>query len=159
MVSSFGKTLHATGWKVGYCVAPPALTQELRKVHQFVQFVVATPLQAAIADFMLECPQHVRGLPGFYQRKRDHFAGVLGRTRFRFTPAAQHVLPARGLLGDQRPARHRVRARAHDAPRRRGDPGLGLLARHPPASERLVRFCFAKHEATLDAAAARLEVL
>src|SRR4030095_13544613 len=57
VVSSFGKTYHATGWKIGYCVAPPALTAEFRKVHQFVQFSVATPLQAAIADFLVECPQ------------------------------------------------------------------------------------------------------
>jgi methionine aminotransferase len=87
VVSSFGKTYHATGWKVGYCIAPPALMQEFQKVHQFVQFVVATPLQAAIADFMRECPEHARELPAFYQHKRDHFAGLLARTRLRFEPA------------------------------------------------------------------------
>ena len=55
VVSSFGKTYHATGWKIGYCIAPASLTNEFRKVHQFVQFSVATPLQAAIADFLVEC--------------------------------------------------------------------------------------------------------
>jgi methionine aminotransferase len=158
VVSSFGKTLHATGWKVGYCVAPPALTQELRKVHQFVQFVVATPLQAAIADFMLECPQHVAGLPGFYQRKRDHFAGVLGRTRFRFTPARSTYFQladysAISGLPDTEFAR--------ELTTRHGVAAIpvSVFCAAPAASERLVRFCFAKHEATLDAAAARLELL
>jgi hypothetical protein len=88
VVSSFGKTFHATGWKVGYCIATAELTAEFRKVHQFVQFAVATPLQAGIADFMAECPEHARDLPAFYQEKRDCFAELLGQTRFRFTPAA-----------------------------------------------------------------------
>jgi len=159
VVSSFGKTLHATGWKVGYCVAPPALTQELRKVHQFVQFVVATPLQAAIADFMLECPQHVAGLPGFYQRKRDHFAGVLGRTRFRFTPARSTYfqLADYSAISDLPDTEF-----ARELTTRHGVAAIpvSVFSVEPaPASERLVRFCFAKHEATLDAAAARLEVL
>jgi len=73
VVSSFGKTLHCTGWKIGYCVAPPALTAEFRKVHQFVQFAVATPLQAGLADFLVECPGQALELAGFYERKRDHF--------------------------------------------------------------------------------------
>ena len=99
MVSSFGKTYHATGWKIGYCVAPAALTAEFRKVHQFVQFAVATPLQAALADFLRECPQHARELPAFYQRKRDHFCGGCWRsTRFRFRPSRRHLFPAGRLL-------------------------------------------------------------
>ncbi len=88
VVSSFGKTYHATGWKVGCCIAPARLTEELRKVHQFVQFSVATPLQAALADYMSEAPQHGRELGEFYQRKRDHFCGLLAGTRFRCTPSA-----------------------------------------------------------------------
>ena len=88
VVSSFGKTYHATGWKVGYCIAPAELTRELRKVHQFVQFSVATPLQAAFADFLTEAPAHHLELAAFYQAKRDHFCGLLGRTRFRCRPSA-----------------------------------------------------------------------
>jgi methionine transaminase len=159
VVSSFGKTLHATGWKVGYCVAPPALTQELRNVHQFVQFTVATPLQAAIADFLRECPQHVQELPGFYQAKRDHFSRLLGRTRFRCSPARSTYFQladysAISDLPDTEFARElTIRHGVAAIP-------VSVFSGTPAATdERLVRFCFAKHEATLDAAAARLETL
>ena len=158
VVSSFGKTYHATGWKVGYCVAPSALTQEFRKVHQFVQFVVATPLQAAIADFMREHPEHSRELPAFYQAKRDYFARLLGATRLRFEPAhstyfqlvdysAVSDLPdvefARLLT-----TRHGVAAIP-----------ISVFSAEAVASERIVRFCFAKHDATLAAAAEKLRLL
>jgi len=158
VVSSFGKTLHATGWKVGYCVAPPALSQELRKVHQFVQFVVATPLQAAIADFLLECPQHVSGLADFYQRKRDHFTGLLGRTRLRCTPARSTYfqLADYSAISDLPDTEF-----ARELTTRHGVAAIpvSVFSVAPDARERLVRFCFAKHEATLDAAVARLELL
>jgi len=159
VVSSFGKTYHATGWKVGYCIAPPRLMQEFQKVHQFVQFVVATPLQAAIADFMRECPQHTRELPAFYQRKRDYFAGLLGRTRFKFEPAHSTYFQlvdysAVSDLPDTEFARllttqHGVAA----------IPISVFSADGAAQNERIVRFCFAKHEATLDAAAAKLRLL
>ena len=159
VVSSFGKTYHATGWKVGYCIAPPPLMQEFRKVHQFVQFVVATPLQAAIADFMRECPEHTRELPAFYQGKRDYFAGLLARTRFRFEPAHSTYFQlvdysAVSDLPDTEFARllttqHGVAA----------IPISVFSADGAPKNERIVRFCFAKHEATLDAAAAKLRLL
>jgi len=158
VVSSFGKTCHATGWKVGYCVAPPALTHEFRKVHQFVQFAVATPLQAAIADFMLECPAHARELPAFYQRKRDQFAGLLLQTRFRFEPAASTYFQlvdysAISDLPDTEFARYlTVECGVAAIP-------ISVFSDQPPASERVVRFCFAKHEATLEAAAAKLRAL
>ena len=77
VVSSFGKTYHVTGWKTGYVVAPPALTAELRKVHQYVNFCGVTPLQFALADFMAEHPEHVEELPAFYQAKRDLFCDLL----------------------------------------------------------------------------------
>ncbi len=159
VVSSFGKTYHATGWKVGYCIAPPQLMQEFRKVHQFVQFVVATPLQAAIADFMCDCPQHTRELPAFYQGKRDYFARLLSRTRFRFEPAHSTYFQlvdysAVSDLPDTEFARllttqHGVAA----------IPISVFSADGAPNDERIVRFCFAKHEATLDAAAAKLRLL
>jgi methionine aminotransferase len=158
VVSSFGKTFHATGWKVGYCIAPPALTVEFRKVHQFVQFAVATPLQAGIADFLRECPGHAHELPAFYQAKRDHFAGLLGGTRFRFTPAASTYFQlvdysAISELPDTEFARElTVRHGVAAIP-------VSVFSASPPRDERLVRFCFAKHEATLDAAAAKLRNL
>lgn len=87
VVSSFGKTYHVTGWKTGYVVAPPALSAELRKVHQYVNFCGVTPLQWALADYMAGHPEHLRQLPGFYQAKRDLFCDLLLDSRFRFTRA------------------------------------------------------------------------
>jgi methionine aminotransferase len=157
VVSSFGKTFHATGWKVGYCVAPPGLMQEFRKVHQFVQFAVATPLQAALADFLRECPAHALELPSFYQRKRDHFAQLLGGSRFRFRPSAGTYFQladysAISELPDVEFARWlTTSAGVAVIP-------VSVFSATPP-QERIVRFCFAKHEATLDAAAKRLQPL
>ena len=87
VVSSFGKTYHATGWKVGYCIAPSPIMAEFRRVYQFVQFCVVTPIQAAIADYLESTPAHYLELPGFYQHKRDHFCGLLEQSRFQLTPS------------------------------------------------------------------------
>jgi methionine aminotransferase len=158
VVSSFGKTCHATGWKVGYCVAPAALTVEFRKVHQFVQFAVATPLQAAIADFLRECPAHARELPAFYQAKRDHFAALLAGTRLRAVPASSTYFQladysAISDLPDAEFARQLTVAHGVAAI------PISMFCERPPPDERIVRFCFAKHAATLDAAAAKLRTL
>src|SRR5690606_19605552 len=85
VVSSFGKTFHATGWKVGYCCAPPALTEELRRVHQFVVFAVSTPVQHALAAYLQDHAAY-ESLPAFYQAKRDRFRAGLAGTRFRLLP-------------------------------------------------------------------------
>jgi methionine aminotransferase len=161
VVSSFGKTFHATGWKVGYCVAPAPLTQELRKVHQFVQFAVATPLQAALADFMADCPQHALELPAFYQAKRDHFVRLLAATRLRVTPSPGTYFQ----LADYSAVSelHDVEF-ARELTTRHGVAAIPISvfsAPLPPGTppERVVRFCFAKHEATLDAAAEKLRML
>ncbi|HEY8706396.1 MAG TPA: pyridoxal phosphate-dependent aminotransferase [Burkholderiaceae bacterium] len=82
VVSSFGKTYHVTGWKVGYAAAPAALTAEFRKVHQFNVFTVNTPMQHGLASFMADASNHL-GLPAFYQRKRDLFRAGLATTRLR----------------------------------------------------------------------------
>ena len=158
VVSSFGKTYHATGWKVGYCIAPRQLTQEFRKVHQFVQFAVATPMQAGIADFLAECPSHARELPAFYERKRDHFASLLGQTRFRFKPAPSTYFQladysAVSDLPDVEFSRYLTIEKGVAAI------PISVFSSQPPVGERIVRFCFAKHEATLEAAAARLRNL
>lgn len=87
VVSSFGKTYHTTGWKVGYCVAPPALSDELRKVHQFITFAVNTPVQMAFADF-LEHAEWYLGLSDFYQQKRDLFLEKTAGSRFKALPCA-----------------------------------------------------------------------
>jgi methionine aminotransferase len=86
VVSSFGKTYHVTGWKVGYVVAPAALMAEFRKVHQFNVFTVNTPMQHGLARYMAE-PRHYLELPAFYQRKRDLFRDGLARTRLRMLPS------------------------------------------------------------------------
>jgi methionine transaminase len=158
VVSSFGKTFHATGWKVGYCIAPSRLTEEFRKVHQFVQFAVATPLQAGIAEFMGECPGHARELPEFYQAKRDHFARLLDGTRLRYEPTASTYFQlvdysAVSDLPDTEFARQLTTLHGVAAI------PISVFSESPPHGERIVRFCFAKHEATLDAAAARLRLL
>jgi methionine transaminase len=87
-VFSFGKTLHATGWRVGYCVAPPQLTRELRKVHQFNTFSIVAPLQYAIARYLAAYPDAWAGLSAFFQAKRDLLAGLLRGSGFEPIPAA-----------------------------------------------------------------------
>jgi methionine aminotransferase len=86
IISSFGKTFHTTGWKVGYCSAPEELTNEFRKVHQFVVFAVNTPAQYAFAEYMKD-EAHYINLSSFYQKKRDVLLDALRGSRFKFTPA------------------------------------------------------------------------
>ncbi|HET9061800.1 MAG TPA: aminotransferase class I/II-fold pyridoxal phosphate-dependent enzyme, partial [Candidatus Binatia bacterium] len=158
VVSSFGKTYHATGWKVGYCIAPAPLTVEFRKVHQFVQFAVATPLQVALAEFMVEAPEHARELPGFYQARRDHFARLLQTTRLRFEPAASTYFQLVDYSGISDAPDTEF---ARDLTVRHGVAAIpiSVFSAEPPPAERIVRFCFAKHEATLTAAAEKLRRL
>ena len=87
VVSSFGKTFHATGWKVGYCMAPANLTAEFRKVHQFTTFAVITPIQHALADYLTSESSFDAELPAFYARKRDLFCGLLEDSRFHLVPS------------------------------------------------------------------------
>src|SRR5690606_6866918 len=88
VVSSFGKTYHTTGWKIGYCVAPATLSAELRRVHQYVTFTSNTPVQLGLADFLRAHPEHHRHLGAFYQRKRDLFCDLLEPSRFALRPSA-----------------------------------------------------------------------
>ena len=87
VVGSFGKTFHATGWKVGYALAPPAITAELRRVHQFTVFTVNAPMQHALARFLAE-PARYEALPGFFARKRDLLRDALAGTGFELLPCA-----------------------------------------------------------------------
>lgn len=82
VISSFGKTLHTTGWKIGYCLAPKALTKEFRKVHQYVTFSTSSVFQYAIADYMRDFPEKITGLSDFYQQKRDYFLEQMEGSRF-----------------------------------------------------------------------------
>jgi methionine aminotransferase len=157
VVSSFGKTYHATGWKVGYCVAPAALTVEFRKVHQFVQFAVATPIQAALADFLVECPAHHLELSAFYQDKRDRFCRVLAETPLHFEPTAGTYFQ----LADYSAVSGSTDVEfARWLTREIGVAAIPVSVFSTHASTaRLVRFCFAKSDATLEAAGQRLRRL
>lgn len=83
---SFGKTFHVTGWKIGYCIAPPVLTEEFRKVHQYVTFSTVTPIQYALAEY-LDVPDRYLSIPQFYQEKRDFFAKGLSETGLKLIPS------------------------------------------------------------------------
>lgn len=157
-VFSFGKSFHVTGWKTGYCVAPPALTTELRRVHQFVAFVAVTPLQHALADFMASTPEHLAELPAFYQRKRDLFNAALAGSRFRYTPSAgtffqlvdYSAISDRDDLAMAAWLTQEVGVAAIP---------MSVFYQSPPATHRYVRFCFCKEDDTLSLAAARLSAL
>jgi methionine aminotransferase len=153
-VFSFGKTYNATGWKVGYCVAPPALTQEFRKVHQFLTFAVSTPMQHALADYLREAPGFPDGQAPFYQARRDRFTELLAGSRFRLRPVhgTYFQLADYSELSDLPDT-----AFCELLTRRHGVAAIPLspFCDQPPAA-RLVRFCFAKHDATLEAAAEKL---
>jgi methionine aminotransferase len=151
VVSSFGKTFHATGWKTGYCVAPHDLTVELRRIHQYVNFVANTPIQHALADYMAMAPQHARSLGGFYQAKRDYFLSMLRDSRFGITPSAGtyfQLLDYSGISNET----------DVDLARRltieKGVASIPVSVFYGHAPElRLLRFCFAKDDATLERAA------
>lgn len=159
VVSSFGKTYHVTGWKTGYVVAPPALSAELRKVHQYVSFCGVTPLQCALADFMAECPEHVNELPAFYQAKRDLFCDLLAGSRFTFsrTPGTYFQLADYSAI---RPNLDDV-AMAQWLTREHGVAAIpvSVFSERPDPAQRLVRFCFAKREDTLRQAAEKLSAI
>ena len=156
-VSSFGKTYHVTGWKTGYCVAPPALTQELRRVHQFVTFVGITPIQLGLADFMQAHPEHLDELPHFYQRKRDLFNAALKHSRFVLKPSHGTFFQlAEYSAISELPDRVFVEWLTKE----RGVAAIpmSVFYEHSPAS-RHVRFCFCKEDSTLEKAALRLAAL
>ncbi len=156
-VFSFGKTYHATGWKLGYCVAPAALSAELRRVHQYVTFSSTTPLQQALAEYLVAHPEHHRELPAFYQERRDYFAALLEPTKFRALPAPGTYFQladysAISELPDVEFARWlTIEHGVATIP-------VSVFYERPP-DVKLVRFCFAKENATLDAAARRLRAL
>ncbi len=153
-VFSFGKTLHATGWRIGYCVAPPPLTGELRKVHQFNSFSIVSPLQYAISRYLGAFPDAWAGLSGFFQAKRDLLAGLLRGSGFEPIPAAgtYFQLVDYGALSSDNDMdfANRLIREAKIAT----IPLSPFYAAPPPMT--LLRLCIAKRDATLEAAAERL---
>lgn len=153
-VFSFGKTYHATGWKIAYCVAAPELTAEFRKVHQFVTFTTSSFVQYGLAQFMKECPEHALELPDFYQAKRDYFCHLLADSRFRFSPSAgtYFQLADYSAISDL-PDREFVTWLT----REKGVAAIPLSPFYDQAPDtRIIRFCFCKDDATLERAAERL---
>lgn len=153
-VSSFGKTYHMTGWKIGYCVAPAAISAELRKVHQYLTFSVNTPAQLALADMLREDPAHYRELPAFYQKKRDVLVNALRDSRL-------EILPCEGtyfLLVD-----YSAVSTLNDVEFCQWlttEVGVAAIPLSvfcaDPFPHKLIRLCFAKQESTLLTAAERL---
>ena len=158
VVSSFGKTYHCTGWKIGYAIAPPALSAEFRKVHQYNVFCTFAPAQHAFAAMIRQEPEHYEQLGAFYQDKRDRFREQLLGTKFKPlpVPGGYFQLVDYSAVSDLPDAEfvkwltveHGVTAIP-----------LSPFYETPPAGQRLARLCFAKNEATLDAAIARLKTL
>lgn len=153
-VSSFGKTYHMTGWKIGYCVAPAAISAELRKVHQYLTFSVNTPAQLALADMLREDPAHYRELPAFYQKKRDVLVNALRDSRL-------EILPCEGtyfLLVD-----YSAVSTLNDVEFCQWlttEVGVAAIPLSvfcaDPFPHKLIRLCFAKQESTLLTAAEHL---
>lgn len=154
VVSSFGKTFHATGWKIGYCIAPQHLSGEIRKVHQFVTFTVNTPAQHGLADFLRSDPAFYAELSAFYQAKRDLFCQLLEGSRFKLTPARSTFFQ---LLDYSAITQENDEQLAVRWTREIGVASIPLsIFCERPLPRKLLRFCFAKDDATLQAAAEKL---
>lgn len=154
VISSFGKTYHATGWKVGYCIAPAPLTEEFRKVHQFNCFAVVTPIQHALADFMTTTPQHHLQLAAFYQAKRDYFCNLVTASRFEFEPAKGtffQILDYSAISDEDDVSYARRLTREIGV----ASIPISVFCEEPLPGNKL-RFCFAKDDATLATAAEKL---
>jgi len=154
VVSSFGKTYHCTGWKVGYAVAPAALSAEFRKVHQYLTFCTFHPAQAAFAEIMANDPAHYLELPDFYQAKRDRFRALLAPSRFKLldVPGGYFQLVDYSAIRDEDDLTF-----SRWLVERGGVAGIPLTPFYEqPPGTRLLRLCFAKSDATMTAAAERL---
>lgn len=157
VMCSFGKTFNATGWKIGYCLAPAALSKEFRKVHQFTTFSVSTPMQLALADYLVSDPSFYESLAAFYQRKRDFFCDLLQDTRFRFAPAKAtffQIVDYAAISAEQ----DFVLAKRWTKEVGVASIPLSVFCAQPFTGTRL-RFCFAKDDATLSAAVEKLAAL
>jgi methionine aminotransferase len=150
IISSFGKTYHNTGWKMGYVLAPEKLTAEFRKIYQYVAFSTSTPVQYAFADF-LENEAHYLALPKFYEQKRDFFRDLIAGSRF-------HVLPCSGsyfqLLGYDKISQEQDYELSVRLTKENKIAGVPVsVFYHDKTDNRVLRFCFAKNEETLTKAA------
>lgn len=150
IIGSFGKTLHATGWKMGYCLAPSNLMNEFRKAHQFVVFTCNTPIQYAIAEFLADKENYTH-LSNFYQKKRDYFAELVSGSRFKMIPShgTYFQLLDYSDISDEKEPDFAIRLTR--------DYKIASIPvsvfYHRPINNNVLRFCFAKKEETLQKAA------
>jgi methionine transaminase len=153
VISSLGKTFHTTGWRIGYCVAPPDLTNEFRKIHQYVTFSAPTPFQYAMADYMKE-KNHYTHLPDFFNQKRDLFLDLLKESRFTYIPSEGTYFQ---LLSYKKIAKEGDIEMAEKLTRETGVASIPISCfYHNRKDENLLRFCFAKEDRTLIAATEKL---
>jgi methionine aminotransferase len=159
VVGSFGKTFHVTGWKTGYCIASPELMKLLRQVYQFVSFCGVTPIQMALATFMQQHPEHIDGLANFYQEKRDLFNSGIRNSRFHFTPSQGtyfqnlNYSAIRPDLNDVEMCKFLAEHHGIVAI------PVSVFYQQAPENLRLIRFCFAKKDETLEQASAILSAV
>ena len=153
VISSFGKTYHTTGWKVGYCLAPKEVSAEIQRIHQFVTFSVNNAVQSAYADFVVHDPL-ASGVSAFYQQKRDLFLSVLQETRFRPLPCAGTYFQLLDYSSITNEPDTNVALQLLQ------EQGVASIPLSPflytSAPDPVLRFCFAKRDDTLEQAAARL---
>ena len=150
VVGSFGKTFHATGWKVGFILAPENLMEEFRKIHQFVVFACNTPIQHALAEFLTDSTNY-EDLGKFYQRKRDHFLKLIAGSRFKATPSSgtYFQLLDYSAITDESEWDFAIRmTKEHKL----ASIPVSVFY-HEQTDNKVLRFCFAKEEATLEKAA------
>lgn len=154
VIFSFGKVFHTTGWKMGYALAPKELMAEFRKVHQFNVFSANTPIQHALAAYMKD-PANYENVPAFYQAKRDRFAAGMRKSRFELLPCEGSYFQTAdyGAISGEDDMTF-----AQRITREFGVATIPLspFYKEPPPAQRLLRFCFAKQDATLDAAIEKL---
>jgi|TARA_B100000315_G_scaffold59184_1_gene53678 methionine aminotransferase len=156
-IFSFGKTYHATGWKIAYCISSKSLTEEFRKVHQFVTFTTSSFVQYGIAEFMSECPEHAEELPLFYEKKRDTFCELVSDSRFTFAPSRGTYFQ---LLDYSEISDKPDTEFANELTREKGVAAIPLAPFYEqPPDTRILRFCFCKDDSTLEQAAEILRSL
>ncbi|MCZ4222422.1 methionine aminotransferase [Pedobacter rhodius] len=154
VIASFGKLLHATGWKLGYCLAPEPLTKEFRKVHQFNVFSVNSPMQQAIADYIKE-PGNYSGIATFFEKKRDFFRGLLAESRFELLPCKGSYFQCASYskISDEKDTDFSIRLIKEF-----GVATIPVSAFYQKATDhKIIRFCFAKENLTLESAAKKLK--
>lgn len=153
IVASFGKLLHTTGWKLGYCLAPAKLTAEFRKVHQFNVFSVSTPMQAGITAY-LKAEKIYEGLADFFQQKRDLFRQLLSETKLKLLPCngSYFQCVSYDLISDEKDTEMAVRLVKEFGVA--SIPVSAFYTKH--TDDKILRFCFAKKQETLEEAVARL---